>query len=439
MIDDGGKARFGDVTAAVRRLIHEVHAFHAQKVLANLEGAVAAKKPHLRLLFRLTGLLASWPAANALMLAGVILFHPAFRKLEDGPLGFAFGLSGSNERSFARLRGVLRSPEHLSVNGSPVSVADRLAVLAPLRSLRVMSRLLAAAAHSSPLVHVQSVIACATFMGYRAHRLPPSVQVVCVANDHSPAYLGFLAAAKLQGLRTCYIQHAPVTEHFPPLSFDLSILYDRSSAQAYENIALARGVAMPPVVLLSPYDTPFRRPGPVPVPMRVGVCLSLWPDRPGLVQLVQALSHHANVAAIVLRPHPRCRSTHSDLMGIGKVVLQPPGTSAADYFGAVDLVLAPNSGVTVEALHFGRPTFFTPKVDKVEADYYGFAKGGVVPVFEVDALDRPERLHLFFEDAWLHRYAAFDETVHYSPEEARSLVASAFVRLLTPEARRAAS
>jgi len=434
MSEASRKGRYDNVEMeAVRRLVGEVHAFHGQRALAILEGAIGAKKPSLRILFWFTRALASWRLANALMLAGVVLIHPALRKIDGEPCGFAFGLSANNQRAFDRLRAVIASADRqrLYVNGRSASIADRGRVLASWVKVWSTAGILADAAQTSPLVHIQSVIACAVFIAHRVHRLPPSTRVICVANDHAPACLGVLAAARLQEVRTCYIQHAPVTEYFPPLSFDLSILYDRSSVLAYEKAASAKGgTGSPAVAILSPFDNPFRRPGPVPIPMRIGVCLSLLLERQGLEQMLTALSRHPNVAAILLRPHPRCQAAHSRLLGIGKVAMQPIGMSAAAYFESVDLVLAPNSGIIVEALHSGRPTFYTPQVDKVGVDYYGFAQAGIVPVFNISDLDCPNRLSEFFDDAWISRYSAYDETVSCSSDEAGRKVAAAFESLM---------
>ena len=53
-------------------------------------------------------------------------------------------------------------------------------------------------------------------------RLAPSA--VLVANDHVMWTRTLVQAAREQGIPTCYLQHASVTENFPPLSFDYAFL-----------------------------------------------------------------------------------------------------------------------------------------------------------------------------------------------------------------------
>lgn len=57
-----------------------------------------------------------------------------------------------------------------------------------------------------------------------------------VANDHSPAPVGFASVARHLGRRLVYLQHAEISTIFPELDFDLSVLRNRNSVATYARI-----------------------------------------------------------------------------------------------------------------------------------------------------------------------------------------------------------
>ena len=59
-------------------------------------------------------------------------------------------------------------------------------------------------------------------------------KTIVIANDHS-IYNNFIIIwSKLNGLKTAYIQHAPVSEKFPPLKCDFNALFSKSALDFYK-------------------------------------------------------------------------------------------------------------------------------------------------------------------------------------------------------------
>src|SRR5690606_10483271 len=56
------------------------------------------------------------------------------------------------------------------------------------------------------------------------------------ANDHSPVRVALSMVMKALGVPRVYLQHAEVTEHFPELDFEYSVLRNRQSLKTYESI-----------------------------------------------------------------------------------------------------------------------------------------------------------------------------------------------------------
>ena len=201
--------------------------------------------------------------------------------------------------------------------------------------------------------------------------------------------------------------------------------------RAYERAALRTGAAgSTQTVFLPPFPREFVPPHLGEPPYTVGICLSFLPDVPRLAALVDELVAHASVKGIVLRKHPRCTLDLAVLTQHEIALLQPKGETADAFFDQVDVVLVPNSGVTIEALHCGRPTFYTPKADDIPDDYYGFVANGILPEFRTELLDDREAMLAFFDDAWQTRFGEQDETVHTPLSTARKAVSEAFLRLM---------
>lgn len=77
------------------------------------------------------------------------------------------------------------------------------------------------------IVFIQSVL----------ERLKDQNKLVIIANDHSIYNLFIINWCKNNHIPTMYIQHAPVTDKFPPLRCDYNILFSKSSEDIYSKIS----------------------------------------------------------------------------------------------------------------------------------------------------------------------------------------------------------
>ncbi|MEO1488083.1 MAG: hypothetical protein AAFR88_01425 [Pseudomonadota bacterium] len=415
-------------------LIEESHAFHAQPIYKGVEAGAAKKRIVIRYLFAFVrwGKRSTW--CNALLLAALLLVFRGFRYPAADRVVFEYGPTRNNMAAFKRLNACL-PPDivaKIDVNGHFAPVGRRLALLFSPASLWRAARALQCNHHDRPLPHIQAAIAVAAYLLYSRYPLPQALRVLCVASDHSPVSMALLTVARATGIKTCYLQHAPVTEYFPPLSYDLSILYDQASLEAYDQAARRRGVAgSQAAIIFPPYDEEFEQPrlrrAP---PLIVGVCLSSVPQVGPVQRLVEDVCAHPAVSGALLRCHPRYRIDTAHWNPELSVALQEEGQSLGAFLEAVDLVLVPNSGVAIEALHQGRPTFYTDGMDEIQSDYYRFVAEGILPEFSVTALDDPAGLDAFFDASWKARFARHDATVNFTIQDAREAVASSFASLI---------
>ncbi|MEE1877665.1 hypothetical protein [Altererythrobacter litoralis] len=418
-------------------LIAESHAFNGQEIHADIGPGIARKRPAFRIIFPIVRLASRSRLANMLMVAAVVLGYRVIREPNGDAEVFQYGVSDNNVSAFTRLNECLdlRTRSAICMNGRPIPLGARLKIAISITPLRSAGGALRAQRHPDPLVHLQSVLAVAASVIFSVRPLSGNLKVVCIACDHSPIVMALLAAARQQGKRTCYVQHAPVTEHFPPLTYDLSILHDRASVEAYRKVSKRLNVPFndDAVTILPPFAEAFRAPQVDPPPYRIGICLSFLPDKPRIKELVASLSARRDVAGIHLRRHPRCSHDWSAIAGMPKVYLRSQQEVGVDFFAAVDIVLVPNSGVAIEALHFGKPTFFTTGADAFRDDYYGFVVGGILPVFSAESLNAPTD---FFDGGWKGRFLYHDETMIADVYALQEKVQMSFMKIYW-EARKA--
>jgi len=214
------------------------------------------------------------------------------------------------------------------------------------------------------------------YIVYRMFLLKNPVRVVVLANDHSIACTTLAKAARDAGVRTVYIQHASVTEAFPPLEFDYALLEGYDALRKYDKPGGPGTRAF--LVGMPRYDAYIRNVNRSSRVGKLGICTNALdpPDR--VEKLVEEIRNAFPDMPVFFRPHPStsgpgwkemCRSRrieHSD----------PLAETSFDFFGKIDAVIAGNSNILLEAaLADVYPMFY--EFSEIP-DYYGFHRNGLV-------------------------------------------------------------
>ena len=418
--------------ALFHRIANEIAAFFGQEHYKSFGPAIAARKPAFRQVFLCAALAAATTAGACLLILAAYLFYPQFRRPMRGGCVFQFGLSANNERSFRRLNENMGWNEgnDVEMNRARIPLGARMRRLSFGRLWRA-AQALHGGRSENPFIITQQALGCAARMLFDACLADVRPLLVVVANDHSPTCVALRHCARDRGLPVLYIQHAPVNRHFPPLTFDLSILYDEVSREDYRASALSHGLPdVMETVILSPFRRSFRMPAVRSLPLRIGICLGLLTARDAIAELVGTLDALPHVSEIHIREHPRSRGNGRSFKVGGKVALRPRGESLEQYLMEVDVILVPNSGVCIECLHHGKPAFYLPHADKYATDNYGFLSAGILPIFDIAKLADADALNAPFDGAWRTRFSRFDATESNSVEEMEGEVRRAVGRLL---------
>ena len=216
--------------------------------------------------------------------------------------------------------------------------------------------------------------------------------LVVMSNDHNVNNRSLRLAAEMLGIKTLYMQHASVSEIFPPLEFDYALLDGKLAHQVYlhcyeiqkgTNPRIEKNVANCQVVL-----TGQKKPV-VQVKQDTqldGVQIGLAVNQIDDFHCVQALLDHLAPMQLkcIVRTHPfqnpvfleQLQSYMQDKAWLSwsNSREQP----LADYFANVNTLIAGNTSIHLEAALAGLPTFYYEMSDKVHRpDYYGYVKNGV--------------------------------------------------------------
>lgn len=195
------------------------------------------------------------------------------------------------------------------------------------------------------------------------------------SNDHSGmSQVGFVAA-KTAGIKTVYIQHASVSDKFPPLDVDYAFLEGEDAKAKY----LAVGPTNAKIELIGTmkYDKYLQRgdlekPGPL-----IGVCLGIiCHDFDQNFALCEELTRLKKPFS--LRFHPAVdQSIRKKFSESGWAISEPEDETALDFIMRCHTIVSGDSNILLEAIILKRrPLYFAS--DGEGLDYYGFLKAGIL-------------------------------------------------------------
>jgi hypothetical protein len=290
-------------------------------------------------------------------------------------------------------------------------LAQKCAQLAPLEICEITQCQKIAGPRIAELPHADALFAVvAEFMSQRPrlsqallHQLSNYVVAYCsflhtltsvcgfrprglvVANDHSPQQVALSMVAAELGIRRVYLQHAEVTEVFPPLDFEYSILRNGKSERVYRSIGPASGevVVLSRRMELLDSEEIVRRASSVVAATKVEV--GLYPssvfNEERLREAATALRGNPEVSRVFLKPHPS-----SDLCALASTLgIECIGQTPTEPHVAV----VGNSSVALELALAGHLVCQSFLLDSVGRDYYGFHNEGLTQEVAFGFLNEP--------------------------------------------------
>jgi hypothetical protein len=222
-------------------------------------------------------------------------------------------------------------------------------------------------------------------------------KAVVVANDHVIWQRAFVKAARDEHIPTIYLQHASVTERFPPLAFDYAFLEGTDTLKKYALIGPSQAeVFLTGMPKLDAFINYLKENDQV---HSIGICLNPLDTLPEVRSLCDFLKESFPELSVILRPHPgykRYKNWEELAYTYAWDFSNGKEEGVFQFLERVDAIVAGDSSIHLEATllnvfplyySFGRP----------KMDPYGYNRNGLVEYF-----DTPEAVRVKISELLVH-------------------------------------
>jgi hypothetical protein len=216
-------------------------------------------------------------------------------------------------------------------------------------------------------------------------------ECIFVANDHYPACRALILAAKKLLVKCIYLQHASVTDVFPPLRNSHALLYGQYSEDIYTSIgSIQSKIIQVGNHKFDPYKECIenkKHTG------KIGVAFNTLDNLESVLSLCRYLTEHFNPEQIILRAHPLERRKYE--INVDRSFAKTE--NSIDFLKCIDVLIAGNSSILLEAasMNVYPLQVYFGEIPKEMMDYYGFIKTGVAKEIRDWNQLKPEIITIF--------------------------------------------
>lgn len=216
-------------------------------------------------------------------------------------------------------------------------------------------------------------------------------KVIIVANDHLFYYRALIQEANTRGVKTIYVQHAAVTNKFPPLDFSYAFLDGKDSFDKYLSAGECKGeVYLIGGVRFDAIKGKETRPSDI---YRIGVAINLLDDSEKVRSICKELLSLKTTkpVEVVLRPHPAVlyRPWIDWCTENGITISLPSEQSSFDYLESLSLLVSNQSSIHLDAAMCHTPSIIYNFAKTIPEDGYGFIRNGLVKeYFSIEDIER---------------------------------------------------
>ena len=206
-------------------------------------------------------------------------------------------------------------------------------------------------------------------------------KALVLANDHLPFHRSMMHEANRRGIPTIYVQHAAVTEKFPPLSFTYSFLDGEDSFRKYKqktetsgNIYLSGGIRFDVIKNINKFESADKT--------TVGVAINMVDDE-GIVKNVclelRDLCLGKGHLRVLLRPHPQM---HLDVWRLwceenGIEFSNSKEETSFNFINRINVLVSNQSSIHLDAAMCHTPSVVYGLSKAELVDSYSFVKNGL--------------------------------------------------------------
>lgn len=190
--------------------------------------------------------------------------------------------------------------------------------------------------------------------------------VVIQFNDHSPESFYLQKHCKQKNIVTIYVQHAPVSEKFPPLYHDINILFSQDSADKYRIVNKDKKVKIA-------FDFRFLKGLPFKKVDKIDNSILLCPNLLDSVPEVERTAY----ALIDIGYTVKVRMHPADTRSINSKILQSEINDVWEDLSTTEIVITNESAIPLEGGYLGcmvyKAAFWSESIDA-----YGFLRNNFI-------------------------------------------------------------
>ncbi len=215
------------------------------------------------------------------------------------------------------------------------------------------------------------------FMWWRFYLKRIKPKSIIFPNDHLVWHRVLRIAAESSNIPTIYIQHASVTERFPKLEFDLSLLEGQDALDKYSKKGINGKVIL---VGMLKFDKYYSKINQSKSAKTIGICTNILDDESLIEKLCSELKFAFPEKTIILRPHPRDArfSFYKNLIVKFKIEFSDSKIeNSFEFLQKVDVNIAGESSIHLETVLLNvYPIYF--QFSKNKLDHYGYIKNNLI-------------------------------------------------------------
>lgn len=207
-------------------------------------------------------------------------------------------------------------------------------------------------------------------------------KLVFMANDHNPENRALLRVAQLLRIKTAYVQHASVSDIFPPLEFDLAFLDGEISREKYRIGHNEPGHSLRQKTYLSGNLRVHHRPT-LETAKYIGITINKLYSPEKLNEIVEELSK--NGKSVLIRWHPGSSSKlkkflQTEYLSEKVEFSDPQKENINDFCNRCISVIGGNTGALLDVVISRTTAIYAPFLDHLlmTEDTYGFYKNRIV-------------------------------------------------------------
>ena len=201
-------------------------------------------------------------------------------------------------------------------------------------------------------------------------------KILFLSNDHSPFNRCLLHHSKSMGIKTIYMQHASVSDKFPPLEFDYSLLDGQESFEKYKETSKKKSKVL--LTGSSRYDKFYK------IKLdknrfKIGISLNQFDDFEIVENLCLNLRKSLNNVELVIRPHPNMIDWNRGWCKNNNIEYSDSSVVSSNVFlKSLKIQISNVSGIHLDASMIKVPTVLYQLSKKNIHDQYGYLANGLI-------------------------------------------------------------